>query len=181
MEPDATEIGNRLKNIYYNLESSASYSTVEKLYQAVNKEISKEKIKKWLRGELAYTLHKPRRINFKRNFYEIYSINEMFQADLIDLVSLGDQNDGYKYLLLVIDCLSRFVRVRPLKSKTAKEALVAFKSIFDEIDFTPSYLLTDREKAFFSNILQNYFKSIKVNHYAPSNDSYKAAFAERLV
>lgn len=176
---DSEAINNQLKSIYYNLDNPASYSTVENLYKAVNKTISRNKIKHWLSGELAYTLHKPRRFNFKRNHYEIFSINEMWQADIIDLASIADENDGFKYILLVVDCLSRFVRTRSLKTRTTKEVLIAFKSVFDEVEMTPSYLVTDREGAFFSTTMQSYFKSIGVKHYGATNDSFKACFAER--
>lgn len=175
------EIKDRLKSEYYSLGSPAAYSCVDKLFKAVNKEISKATILKWLRGELAHTLHKPRRVNFKRNYYEVFSINEFFQADIIDIASLAPENDGIKYILLVIDCLSRFVWVRTLKTRKTNEVLEAFKSIFNELDFTPSYLVTDREGSFFSTAVQRYFKSKGIRHYAPSSDTFKAAFAERAI
>jgi transposase InsO family protein len=110
-----------LGDIYYNLKNPASYSTVEKLYESVNRRIPKQKILKWLQGQLSHTLHRQKRINFKRNHYNVYSINELWQADLMDLPSLADHNDGYKFILLIIDCFSRFIWTRPLKSKTSSE------------------------------------------------------------
>lgn len=148
-----------LKNIYYNLNNPASYSTVDKLYKAVDKKISKDNIKKWLRGELAYTLHKPRRINFKRNHYYIYTINEHWQADLMDLQSLSEFNDQYKYVLLIIDCLRRYVWTRALKTKKAIEVLKAFQSIVNEAKATPTFLVTDRglKRCFYLNTLFAYY------------------------
>lgn len=169
----------KLSSIYYNLRHPAAYSTVEKLYNAVERSIPKSTIKEWLRGELAYTLHKPRRINFKRNHYEVYTINELFQADLIDVQSMSAENDGYKYILLVIDCFSRYIWTRPLKSKCAREVLDAFKSIFNSNKMPPTTIVTDRGREFFAQLISNYFKKLEINHYAPSSDTFKAAFAER--
>lgn len=140
----ALEVNNTLKNIYYNLKNPAAYSTVEKLYEATEGKISREKITQWLGSQLAYTLHKPRRINFKRNHYNADNINDDWQADLMDLSSLSPENDGFKYVLLVIDAFSRYVRLRPLKTKSANEVLKAFKSIVEESEKPPGYLVTDR-------------------------------------
>lgn len=44
---------------------------------------------------------------------------EQFQADLADVSSLSQENDGYRYLLVVIDVFARFLWIRPLRSKQA--------------------------------------------------------------
>lgn len=179
----ATNISNSdiLKNIYYDLENPASFSTAPKIYEAVGRKISLEEIEDWLSGQLTYTLHKPRRVNFKRNYYNLDNFNTQWQADLMDLVSLSSENNGYRYILLVIDAFSRIVRVRPLKTKSAKEVLEAFKSIVEEAKTAPYQLVTDRGKEFFNNLMKNYLKTIETKHFAPSSDTFKAAFAERAI
>lgn len=141
---ESPDIDAVLKNIYYNLDNPASFSTPRIIYKALDRKISLKKIEDWLSGQLAYTLHKSRRINFRRNYYNIDNINTQWQADLMDLVSLSDENDGYRYILLVIDAFSRFIRVRPLKTKSAKEVLAAFKAIVEEAGDPPYNLVTDR-------------------------------------
>lgn len=49
-----------------------------------------------------------------------------FQADLCDMQALAKQNDGFKYLLMVIDVFSKKAYVQPLKNKTG--AVVARES-----------------------------------------------------
>lgn len=175
------DVNNVLKNIYYNLDCPASFSTVQKLYDACNRKISKEKIADWLSGQLTYTLHKPRKINYKRNPYILDNINYQLQADLIDMMSLSDENDGYKYILIVIDAFSRYIRVRPLKTKTSKEVLDGLKSIFEELDEAPYQLLTDRGKEFFNSKVDNFLVSLNVKHIAPSDDTFKCAIVERAI
>lgn len=163
------------------MDNKASYSTVEKLFEACERKISKEKIADWLCGQLTYTLHKPRKINFKRNPYILTNINEQLQADLIDMVDLSEANDDFKYILIVIDSFSRFVRVRPLKSKAGKDVLEALRSIFGELAEPPQQFLTDRGKEFFNNQIGNYLKSLKVLHIAPSDDTFKCDIVERAI
>lgn len=138
-------------------------------------------IKKWLSGQLSYTLHKPIKRKYVRNHYEMYNIFDQFQADLADLQSLSYANSGYNYILLVIDSFSRYVWTRALKRKTAEEVVRAFKSIIEEIGKAPIQLVTDRGREFFNTQLSNYLKKKNINHFAPSNDQFKAAIAERAI
>lgn len=141
---DDTDIETVLKNVYYNLDNPASFSTPKIIYKALERKIPLKKIEDWLSGQLAYTLHKSRRVNFKRNYYNLDNINTQWQGDLMDLASLSTENDGYRYILLIIDAFSRFIRVRPLRTKSAKEVLDAFKSIVEEAGAVPYNLVTDR-------------------------------------
>ncbi len=95
--------------------------------------------------------------------------------------SLADSNDGHKFILLVIDSFSRFIWTRPLKSKSSKEVLEAFKSIINSAEKAPLHLVTDRGKEFWNSAFAEYLKSKEINHYAPSNDQFKAAIAERAI
>ena len=60
-----------LSKIYHDPKHSGGFGGVERLYNDVKKEgkynISRKKIKEWLMGQDAYTLHKPVRRHFKRN------------------------------------------------------------------------------------------------------------------
>jgi hypothetical protein len=99
----------------------------------------------------------------------------------MDLSSLSDSNSGYNFILLVIDSFSRYTWTRPLKRKTASEVTQAFKSIIEESKREPIQVITDRGKEFFNFQLASYFKSKNINHYAPSNDDFKASLAERSI
>ena len=68
----------------------------------------------------------------------------MYMADLIDMQKYGDWNDGYKYVLLVIDTFSKYVWLRPLKRKTGEEVADAFADIFNTSGRTPAKLVTDK-------------------------------------
>lgn len=171
----------RLKSVYYNFDNVGAFSTARKVYEAVNKEISLDKIKEWLSGEITYTLHKPRRIKFKRNNYRSSNINDFWSVDLIDLSSLSQFNDGFKFILLVIDNFTKFVSTRALKRKSSDNVLKAFKEILFERNAKPLNLISDLGGEFFSKNFSSFLKKEKINHFNATNDTFKASLAERAI
>ena len=53
----------------------------------------------------------------------------MWQADLVDMSHLVEENDGYRYLLTVIDVFSKQAWVKKLKKKDGKSVTDAFDEI----------------------------------------------------
>ena len=56
-------------------------------------------------------------------------MNEIWSIDVAYMDKIAKFIDGVKYLLVVVDILSRFLRVEPMKSKTAADTTCAFKRI----------------------------------------------------
>ena len=50
----------------------------------------------------------------------------MWSADLVDMSQLSKLNNGYKYLLMVIDVFSKYGCIVPLKSQTGREVVDVF-------------------------------------------------------
>ena len=96
-----------LSQLYYNPESPASFGGVDSIYRAVKNDgkyqISRNKIRQWLQTQDTYTLHKPVRYRFKRNRVIVGRIDDEWEADLVIMDSLSTHNNGYKYVLTVID------------------------------------------------------------------------------
>ena len=96
--------------------------------------ISREKTERQLQQKLSYMLHKPRR---RRRFPTlptlVFGINEQFVMDLVDLQKSAKRNKGYKYLLTVIDVLSKYAWVEPLKSKSAAQLIGALEKLWKRI------------------------------------------------
>ena len=69
-------------------------------------------------------------------------IDDLWQADLVDMQSLSLHNDGVKYLLTCIDTFPKYAWVRSLKNKTGLFVKEAFESILREK--VPLYLQTDK-------------------------------------
>ena len=80
----------------------------------VTPKIKTSTVKQWLQKQPTYTVHKPARRNYTRNKVIVSSIDEQWQADLVDMQKLAKFNDGYKYILTCIDLLSKFGWAIPL-------------------------------------------------------------------
>lgn len=105
------DIENILFHCYYNVNSPSGYSTPERLLQFVRKKydvkIVKKNVIEWLQKQRTYTLHKDRRIRFKRNHYNVTNIGDLWEMDLIDMQKVSRVNKGYRYILAIIDCVVR--------------------------------------------------------------------------
>ena len=127
-----TEKNNILSKIYFDPRDPGSLGGINKLLKSAKKidhSIKIKDVKEFLSTVDAYTLHRDKRRRFPRNRYILKGIDDLWQADLADLVSIAGSNQGYKYLLVVIDCFSKFLWVEAIKSKTALDVLDALKLI----------------------------------------------------
>ena len=104
------------------------------------------RIRKFLHNQESYSLHKPVRRRFQRNHVISAGKDDLWMADLIDMVKFEEWNDGYKYILLVIDTFSKYVWLRPLKIKTGEAVAEAFIDIFETTGRIPAKLMTDKSR-----------------------------------
>ena len=118
----------KLNNIYYN--TKTGYSGINDI--ARKSEENVKSVKTYLESQNVYTLHKPVRKKFERRKIFVYRIDEQWQADLVDMQLYSKENEGYNYMLTVIDCFSRFAFAKILKNKSGDEVKNAFQSIFNE-------------------------------------------------
>lgn len=170
-----------LAKIYYNVEHPASFSSLEKLYQAArlsDPSITKNVVQDWLSEQLTYTLHKSRRNRFPRSRTVVTDRNVQWQADLVDLQMYSKFNKNFKYLLTIVDCFSRFARVSALKSKTGTELQKAFEKIFEEE--TPSAIQTDNGREFKNKEVISLFKESNVDFFTTTDEDIKCSLVERF-
>ena len=169
-----------LKDIYYDVQNPNFLSGIRKLYKAAkakDKGITLAQVKDFLAGEDTYTLHRQYKRPRKYRKTIAYYINDLHQADLIDVSSLSKHNRNYKFLLVNIDVLSRKVYVQPLRNKSAKEILRAFQEIHKEA--VPKNLQSDLGKEFHNQLVREYLKSRSI-HFFSSYSDQKAAVVERV-
>ena len=162
-----------LKSIYFDPSHPASFGGPDRLYQIVKKEgkykISRSKIKKWIQKQESYSRNKGVKRTFQRGKVIVAGIDYQFDADLASLIYYADDNDRYKYLLVVIDIFSRYGWVQPLKDKTAKEIVSAFDKILKE-GRIPKHFRTDAAKDFTSERFQNYAESKNIIHFGAHSE-----------
>lgn len=167
------------EKVYYDASHPSGYAGARRLIDGKqNKTIP---VYEWLTRQDAYTIHKPVRRLFPRLYYNVSNIDDVWEADLVDLRSLKEYNDNVCYLLMVIDVLSKYAWVEPLPDKTAHEVTMAFKRIFERSEHRlPVYLQTDRGKEFLGTELQKFLKKNDIAFRVARNPDVKAAIVERF-
>ncbi len=96
------------RRLYYTSSLHSAYSSGKKL-TSTTKTKSKRAVKAWLLQQDSYTLHRPVRKLFPRNTYTVTNVMEVCECDLMDMHSLSNYNDKYKYLLSEIDTFSKYL------------------------------------------------------------------------
>lgn len=66
-------------------------------------------------------LHSQARKNFLRRRVIMKGIDDLWQADVVEMGNYSTENNGYKYLLTVIDTFSKYAWTESLKTKTASK------------------------------------------------------------
>ena len=90
-----------MQDIYYDPSSPASFGGVRRLANATGKTL--RKTRDWLMNEDTYTLHKPIKRRFLRRKVFVVGIDQLWQIDIADVARISSHNDGYKYILTIID------------------------------------------------------------------------------
>ena len=162
------ELIKKFNQLYEDIRSTPSFSA---------------KIEQFLRSN---DLHSKFRRVVKRKFPRRRIIArfpfELFQADLIEYPKYKYQNKHFVYCLVIIDCFTRFVWTKPMKTKSGVETARAFDSILKELDEYPINLITDAGLEFFNSDVARVFSSYNIVHYKPpTKTNWKASMAERVI
>lgn len=124
-------------------------------------------------------IHRNVQHNFKRRRVIMYGINDLLQADLVEMIPYHKENKQFRYLLTVINVFSKFAWAIPLKSKSAKDVTVAFRSILNSTHQIPKNIQTDAGKEFFNYQFKKLMTDFKINHYTTFS-KMKASIVERF-
>lgn len=130
-----------------------------------------------VRKAIARELHAPARKRFPRRRVVLKGLNDLFQADLVEMIPYAKQNKGMCYILTVINCFSKFAYAIPLRNKTGIEVAKALKPILEKNRFR--YLQTDLGKEFYNK----HVKALLIKHNVSIYSTYsevKASIIERF-
>ena len=170
-----------VEKVYTNLSQPAAYSSAQKIHNVLLRKGYKTpgiyKIKKWLQNQDDYSLQRPIRRQFKRARVVVSSFDEQLDVDLLDMQSLAKYNDNVKYLLVTIDVFSRYVRVRPLKNKTAKAVEKSLADILSNVNVKK--IRTDGGGEFNNKWIKQLLKEKNIYHHITLNE-VKANYVERF-
>lgn len=173
-----------LKSLYFDVNSPASFSGVEKLYQVVKKQgkykISRNKIKQWLQEQDVYTLHKDLSRKFKRRQIITSGVDIQWGIDLANVANTSKFNDGINYLLIVIDVFSKYLFVQHVKTKRAKDVLEAFELILRQ-GRKPQIVYSDKGAEFNNKLFKTFLLKRGIKYFTTQNEYIKVSPVERLI
>ena len=166
----------RLKEVYFDPKRVGSYGGVDALRRVTH--APRKIVAQWLSEQDAYSLHKPARRRFKRRCVIVGGMNQQWQADLVDLTTLKDDNDGMTFLLTIIDVFSKRAKCIPMPSKSAASLVAALQIAF--ANDRPHTLQTDRGMEFLNKSVQALLRKRGVHHFSTHNAETKASVVERF-
>ena len=170
----------KLEHIYYAPETGfVGINQLQRRLKEKGVQVPQKQVKDFLQKQLTYTLHKPVRHKFPTRKVYVNGIDDQWQADIVDMIAFAKHNDDYKYILTVIDCLSKFLWGVPLKTKSPKHVKEAFAIIFQSSGRIPQKLQTDAGKEFYGREMQEFLKKHNIHHFSSFSDK-KASIVERV-
>lgn len=131
------------------------------------------------KADVVNEIHKNARINFPRRSVILKDIDDLWQADLIDMQAVAKVNGGFKYILVVIDCFTKYAWAVGLKQKNKEHVFKAFKMILQR-GRKPKNLQTDMGKEFYNDKIKACFNKYNINHYS-TYSTKKASIVERFI
>ena len=127
--------------------------------------------------DLSQELNKPTINKFERKKIIVNHINEIHSTDLVDMSQYSKINKGYKYIFTNVDVFSKIAYAYPIKSKKIQDIKPCFEKIFK--NNKPKFIWSDKESAFLSKEMQQFFKDNNVKIYH-TNSHLKAVVIERF-
>jgi len=167
----------RLAELYYTPGGSVAYSSAAALARAARLPIPY--IQQWLQSQRTYTLHRQARKRYRTRRYRTMGLDHQWQADLVEMQPWATKNRNYRYILTVVDLLSRYAFARPLLRKTPEQVIEAFQSIFQTEGRKPHFLQTDQGKEFENKPMRTFLGQHGIEQFSVKSP-HKAAVVERF-
>ena len=107
-------------------------------------------------------------------------MDDQWVADLVEMKPLKTWNRGMRYLLTVVDVLSKYAWVELLNAKTGVAVAAAFERILKQArGRQPVRLQTDAGKEFYNRSFQALMTRRKIHHFSTYGDT-KSSVVERF-
>lgn len=123
-------------------------------------------------------LHKSARKNFRRRRVIMKGIDDLWQIDLVEMGMFEKENNGFRFLLTVIDTFSKYAWALPIRNKSSIEVEKAMETILKE-GRIPKNIQSDDGKEFFNKNFQKLMQKHNINHYS-TYSPLKASIVERF-
>lgn len=169
-----------LNKLYYDPETG--FQSKQKLYKkaiAIDNSITLKIVDDFLKRQATHQI--THQVIKEKEFNTIISpaVRNNYQMDIMYLPN-PSQNQNFKYLLTCIDVYSRYVFVKPMKSKTGEEVYAKFKAMMEQYG-RPVNLNLDLGKEFIYLPFKKYCEDNGIKlWYSDSEQENKNSIIERF-
>jgi transposase InsO family protein len=150
-----------------------NYPGQAKLYQLAKKDGVKttvNEVKQFISKQKVSQVFKPS--PKKRGFIVAFHPKERVQMDLIDMTNYSRQNNGYGWILLIVDVFTRFVWAYVMPRKDVASVDATLSQFITK--YHPDIVMSDNETSFKSKIVQELMKENDVEHTMVDAGDHKA-------
>ena len=184
-----------LLNVYFDPEKAGSFTNPSMLRKVLQNRPHKRRgrqvqvpqlkqIKEFLQSKRAYTLHRPARNRYPMKKVVVGGVNIQLQIDLVDMIQWAKANDNHRYILLAVDCFSRFAYAQPLKTKHGETVAQALETILDQaekrVDRKIKRIQADQGLEFYNKHVRAMLEERNVHLFSTKSPT-KAQMVERLI
>jgi Integrase core domain len=124
-------------------------------------------------------LHKPVKRKFQRRRVIAYDIDDVWSSDLVEMQEWSKQNNGFRYMLNVVDVFSKYAWSVPMKDKTGITTVNAFKQIIEISKRKPKHIWVDKGKEFYNRHMDEWLNQNNIIRYSTFGE-HKSAVVERF-
>ena len=122
-------------------------------------------------AELAEELHREYRKPKTFLKVKVFAMDDIWGADLVEMPN-SKNNNGYKYILTIIDLYTKYAWAIPLKNKTAVTVRNAFEELFENSlnnHSPPKKLYTDNGSEFYNKTFKEFRDDNEIELYSTFN------------
>ena len=164
---------------YLNSKFPGSLSGAERFTRELSndKKVSRKEVNEYLKTQDAYTLHKSVRKPSKYRKTIALGPRDLWQIDLLDFQKFSAENDGYKYLCVIIDVFTKYVWGKALKNKGGKTIVKNLALLI--MTERPKLIQADRGSEFRNRNVSKMLEAFGPRLYH-SFSEHKASVVERV-
>ena len=155
----------RIKTEYFTPGAPTGYASLSGFLKN-SKYKDKNLVQKTLQDLRTYSIHKNVRKTFPRRKVMVSFIDVYWTMDILVMLKYKHNNSHYGYVLVILDCFSRYYFLCPLKKKDADSVHLALSTLFKMTPRRPEKIWADRDLAWYNKKVQSLLAKYKIQLYS---------------
>jgi transposase InsO family protein len=148
-----------IKKFYFNPRFRGSFGGLHEFFQARKPLFTRKQAESELLKLPAYFRFRPARKKINRRRVLVNLVNYQITFDLIDVQRWSKENNGFRYILIVLDSFSRKMYTQAIKDKRGNTLIMAMKKVLKQMPKLPRYANSDQGSEFIHKGFQEFLKS----------------------